>query len=502
MGEVYLARHRRLGRLAAIKVLSRELTGNGEMLERFFAEARTTSSIRHPGIVEVSDCDVTPTGAAYIVMEYLEGLTLGRLLARSGPLPLFDLVSVGQQIADAVGAAHGKGIVHRDLKPENIFVTFEPARRIKILDFGIAKLLAGESQGPSLTRTGRLMGTPIYMSPEQCRGAGAVDHRSDIYALGCMLFEMATGRPPFKADSMGELIAAHLTEAPPTLHSLVPQAPAELNALVASMLAKPPAERPGSMQVVCNALNGIKHEPLGATSALDISQADIHQGEALDESAAQSFSGGGGSGMTPSQTALLLPPTQVAQSERGTRLLPTYGKETTFSKSSGELSAPLRSKGRSTAIVAVCAAVVVVAVVAGLSFRAKPQAVTDQATPKPMNESVAVLPEEKIELQVKDAPANLQVIVDGVVSSLPLRLPRSTKTHHLLFRAPGFEPYEVRIDASQNQAIALQMKPMAPAVAPAAAQAVEPASNLKPTPKARPQRRSQRREPSDVFTDI
>jgi serine/threonine-protein kinase len=263
MGEVYLARHRHIGRDAAIKVLLPELSSNDDVVARFFTEARATAAIRHPGIVEILDCDVHKTGRAYIVMEYLDGENLAERLARAGSYAN-DLPAAGTilaQVASALGAAHARGIVHRDLKPDNVFLCGIPSSEalptIKILDFGVAKLVVDDGQGRNKTRTGSLLGTPTYMSPEQCRGAGSIDHRTDIYALGCMSLEVLSGKPPFVRDGAGEILVAHLVERPPLLTSLVPHAPQALEALISQMLEKDAAARPGSMAEVLSRLEGI-----------------------------------------------------------------------------------------------------------------------------------------------------------------------------------------------------------------------------------------------------
>src|SRR6266700_1411933 len=254
MGEVYLAQHTRIDRRTAIKVLLPELSHNQVVVDRFFAEARATSSIRHPGIVEILDCDVHPSGRAYIVMDLLEGESLAGRLGRD---PAFgrrlDLVfGVTQEVADAVAAAHAKGIVHRDLKPDNIFLATDARTRfgfqVKILDFGIAKLMGEDGRGASLrTGTGSLLGTPAYMSPEQCRGASRVDHRTDIYSLGCIVYEMLTGRRPFAYEGFGELISAHLTETPPRMAQVGAEVPPAVETWVVRLLAKSPADRIATM---------------------------------------------------------------------------------------------------------------------------------------------------------------------------------------------------------------------------------------------------------------
>jgi serine/threonine-protein kinase len=258
MGEVFLAEHRRMGRRAAVKFLLPALTQDADVVTRFFNEARATSLIRHPGIVEIYDCDVVDD-QAYIVMEHLEGESLASALRRTGALARDPgaIASVVGQIASALAAAHRKEIIHRDLKPENVFLSIDESSRapfvVKILDFGIAKL-AAPGGGGSNTRTGGLLGTPLYMSPEQCRGLKTIDHRTDVYALGCVMFEMATGRHVFVNEASGDLLVAHIMEPPPRVSSLRPEIPAWMDDLVAKMLAKAPDDRPSSMDEIVAAM--------------------------------------------------------------------------------------------------------------------------------------------------------------------------------------------------------------------------------------------------------
>ncbi|MEJ7599845.1 MAG: serine/threonine-protein kinase [Kofleriaceae bacterium] len=253
MGTVYRAEHTLLGRPAAIKLLRPELTGNHELVQRFFIEAKAATAIRHPGIIEIYDFGYTDDGQAYLVMELLDGEPLGVRIATRGRLTETDAASIARGIASALKAAHGKGIVHRDLKPDNVFVVADPdgptGERVKVLDFGIAKL-ADAVAADRHTQTGALMGTPMYMAPEQARAAGAIDHRADLYSLGCILYEMLVGTPPFVAEGAGEIIAMQMFAEPePPSVRLVEIAP-EMEQLVLRLLAKEPHDRPHSADEV------------------------------------------------------------------------------------------------------------------------------------------------------------------------------------------------------------------------------------------------------------
>jgi serine/threonine-protein kinase len=260
MGVVYLGQHTLLGRRAAIKVLLPTLSARPDIVNRFFNEARAVTTISDPGIVQVFDFGYHTDGSAFIVMEFLEGEPLDQRLARLGKLPVYEALRLCRQLASSLAAAHAQHIIHRDLKPENIFLVHDgevqSGERSKILDFGIAKL-SDEHPGKMKTNTGALMGTPVYMSPEQCRGLAELDHRSDIYALGCVLFHLMTGRPPFEGEGMGDIIAAHIREPAPVPSSRTPEIPANVDALVMRCLAKAPADRYQTMIELATAIGQI-----------------------------------------------------------------------------------------------------------------------------------------------------------------------------------------------------------------------------------------------------
>jgi eukaryotic-like serine/threonine-protein kinase len=260
MGSVYLAEHPAIGRRVAVKVLHKNYTRDEHLLGRFLNEARAANAIRHPNIIEILDSGVLADGTPFLVMELLEGESLGTRLRNVGGLPISAALDFIYQTASALGAAHKKGIVHRDLKPDNLFIVPDPhdtgRERMKVLDFGIAKLHLGPSSDSVKTRTGTLMGTPIYMSPEQCRGTKAVDHRSDVYSLGVIFYEMLAGQTPFVSEGFGELVNMHLNVAPTSTRTHRPEIPPALDALVLKMLAKNPDDRFADMSELQGSLKG------------------------------------------------------------------------------------------------------------------------------------------------------------------------------------------------------------------------------------------------------
>ncbi|HEX4459820.1 MAG TPA: serine/threonine-protein kinase, partial [Polyangia bacterium] len=228
MGSVYVAEHLLLKRQVAVKVLLKELTSDASIKRRFMNEARATSHIVHPGIVRIWDFGAHTDGTTYILMELLEGETLRERIAKRGPFPLDRALALVRQLAEALGAAHAQRVVHRDLKPENIFLVADAVAPFglqpKILDFGIAKILDPNFDAPQ-TRAGSIIGTPLYMSPEQCLATPGIDHRADLYALGGIFFLLLCGRPPFDKSNFGDLLAAHLHQPPPRPSSVVATLP-------------------------------------------------------------------------------------------------------------------------------------------------------------------------------------------------------------------------------------------------------------------------------------
>ena len=447
MGAVYAAEHTLIGRAAAVKVLLPEFSQNQAIVARFFNEAKAATSIRHPGIVEIYDFGWHTDGSAYIVMEYLQGETLGARRLRTGFHPGAALAAV-RQIAGALGAAHGKGIVHRDLKPDNVYIVHDPevqgGERIKLLDFGIAKLL-GEQSNQSQTRTGSVLGTPAYMAPEQCRGV-TIDHRADLYSLGVILFELCAGRAPFVGEGSGDVMAAHIHLAPPALSSLAPGVPAPIELLVAQLLAKSPADRPQTAEQLI---------------------------QMIDSVASQIVTG-----------------TQLAL--RGSMpVMPAVQTPTTLSGAAQSVTTTGGGRGRTVLISAIAAAVigaaVIVFTVGSSSSPVEPTAASAPVTaplaptpapptPTPAPPVAAVEPTPApvpppvtpatVELSISSTPAGADVIVDGKrLGTTPYKgtLPKADGDVKVTIRKGGFMDKLVTVSASAaiNQTVKLDPKPRA-----------------------------------------
>jgi serine/threonine-protein kinase len=242
MGVVVAAHHIQLDDRVAIKFMLPEVLHNHEAVERFAREARAAVKIKSEHVARVSDVGTLETGAPYMVMEYLEGSDLSAFLEQQGTLPIEQLVEFVLQACEALAEAHAYGIVHRDLKPANLFVTRRPDGRlaIKVLDFGISKMISfGDSGAPmSMTTSAALLGSPLYMSPEQMRSSRDVDARSDIWSLGVILYEMLAGASPFAADNLPDLVVKVMSTTPPPLRDVRPDAPPGIEAVVLTCLQK------------------------------------------------------------------------------------------------------------------------------------------------------------------------------------------------------------------------------------------------------------------------
>lgn len=269
MGAVYIAINERLRKEVALKVLTDELAFEPEVAERFIREAMSASAARHPGVVEIYDAD-SDDGVLWIAMEKLDGESLEDRLKR-GALPAQQVFVIMAQVASALAAVHAVGVVHRDLKPGNIFLERLPTgeERVKILDFGIAKS-SFEGMG-KVTRTGMTVGTPDYLAPEQAMGGSAIDHRTDIYAVGVILFEALTGTMPYDASSFGELVAKMVQQGPKDLTTILPGVAPAIASLVNLCLSVDPSSRPQSAQALLVEMNRQLEIGIAPTGAMALS---------------------------------------------------------------------------------------------------------------------------------------------------------------------------------------------------------------------------------------
>jgi serine/threonine-protein kinase len=400
MGTVYLALHPIMGRKAAVKVLKPELARDESLVSRFFNEARAANAIRHPNIIDIIDVGMLPEdNVPYMLMEFLEGESLAARLERVRPLDVGQAVQIASQTASALAAAHSKGIVHRDLKPDNLFLVPDEmvgaGERVKVLDFGIAKL-RDDMRGSSMkTRTGAIMGTAAYMSPEQCQGLiERIDHRTDIYALGIILYEMLCGAPPFISEGFGDIIIMHVMKEPEPPYLKNPAVPLEVSAAILRALAKAPDDRFQSMtelQVALRTRTASQPGPMhvtpavGTTAILGDAQRTPrpHSGFAFDQTMA-----------TPAPVSLTPGVYQPAPPARAPQPSASGRQSTTFRNATGEatdVDIDLRPKRRTAmaiaAIVGFAAAGLVVTLLVTRPAPSKP------ATPEPAAAAPAPAPE-------------------------------------------------------------------------------------------------------------
>lgn len=401
MATVYLASHPELGRRVAVKVMNAELAHSDEMVHRFFNEARAASGIGHRGIVDVSDLGRMPSGAPYIVMELLEGESLADRMTRLGQFPLAAAAEIIAQITGVMVAAHDRGIVHRDLKPENLFLLPDPVlpgrELVKVLDFGIAKLAQrrtsyseGEREGERergnlRTRTGAILGTPRYMSPEQCRESRDVDHRADVYSLGVVLYEMLAGTPPFVSTSWGELAHMHIGVTPPSLLTHVADMPAKVAAVVHRALEKDPSARFQSMTEFNDALQTVV---TGRTAEWPppSSRTTEDRGEAVAPARASSLEAGPAG---PGSTVLLDSAVQT------TTTTTTTGKPRGLTLGTASEVARFSQKPKSVAALATAVSIASVMIVAGIMVMRR----------SPTDQSKAAPPSAPIETQPPSQPS-------------------------------------------------------------------------------------------------
>jgi serine/threonine-protein kinase len=270
MGAVYEATHKLIGKRVAVKVLLDKYAQKDQIVARLQQEARLASSIGHANIIDITDIGQTKDGRMFVVMEFLEGESLGALIARSGRIEQQRALRIAKQIASALGAAHKKGIVHRDVKPENVFLLKRNDQDyVKVVDFGISKSLrpVDGSDSPRLTQTGMVLGTPLYMSPEQARGDEQLDHRIDIYALGVIMYEMVTGEVPYRGSNYLNVLSQVLSEEPAPPSQVNKEVGPDLEAVIEKALEKDRDHRYQTMEEMAADLETLMSDSMASTGA-------------------------------------------------------------------------------------------------------------------------------------------------------------------------------------------------------------------------------------------
>jgi len=497
MGIVYKARHVTLGKPLAIKVLKAEVSKDQEIVQRFRQEAQSATAIGNHHIIDISDFGVLPDGSTFFVMEYLDGTSLTRAIEPGRPLKSQRTIHVAKQLCRALGAAHDVGIVHRDLKPDNIYLISRGGDRdfVKVLDFGIAKVGGKQSK---LTQVGQVFGTPHYMSPEQCSGTG-VDRRTDIYALGVIMYEMVTARVPFDADNLMGILTKHLYEQPIAPRDLPPpvEAPPALEAVIMKALAKKPELRYQTMQELLADLELVEQglaptavaEPPRATSVTSASAGGVPRTTGV-RSTTRSAS---------SPPDVELPRNRSTGLVIGGALLVLVGVGAIFAfsgdrKETVVVDAPPAPAPEQPKVQA------------GSAATPAPVAATPEAEPaaQPTTSAPPPVPEAPLRVQLTSTPEGAQVHLNGaLLGRTPYEIERPKRGEPelaLTLKLAGYKDAFVRVSASTQERLALTLereKRSAPAPRPRAT----PATPSAPPDKAQEEPKRPRPRPSTEVID-
>lgn len=468
-GAVYKAVHPLIGKSAAIKILNRQYSSNPQMVSRFIAEARAVNQIRHRNIIDIFSFGALPDGRQYYLMELLEGSTFDGWLEKNGKLRVDQAIPILRAVARALDAAHAKGIAHRDLKPENIYLVFDEDGGVqpKLLDFGIAKLMTDGTSGHK-TRTGTPMGTPNYMSPEQCRGQN-VDHRTDIYSFGVLCFQVLTGALPFDGEAVMDILMKHMSMPAPKPSSVTPDVSAELDAPVLHMLEKLPENRP---QTVGAAVDELQEAAGRAGFAVPAVAAALGAGAASGPgNGARQITGANTSNVTPGG---------VAHSATARHLTPAQLHELAQAKTLAGSEAPVvppdttpPAKKSSLGLIAAVAIGVVALGGGGIFFATRggstrPAAAASAPAPTPtvaatapavatVTPTVTAAPDPKeIEVTLQTVPEKAHVFLGTTKlgdSPGPFKLPFGRDKVTLTVKHPGFQPKEVEVIPTANMTL-------------------------------------------------
>ncbi len=452
MGIVYEGIHTVIGRRVAIKMLHPQFATSADVVARFHREAIAATAIGHPHIVEVIDMARAEDGAVFMVLELLDGRDWAHDLAATGPQSLGRVARILTAVCDALAAAHAKKIVHRDLKPENVFLIARQGDPdfVKLVDFGISKMLDESSGGKGLTQTGAAMGTPYYMAPEQMSGRKDIDHRADLYAVGVMLYQAVTGSYPFDGETLAMLALKVISTEPPPLSELMSEVPEGLQAVIDRTLAKEPKDRFANAAELQVALARWLDDP--RTPALRASRSELPTlpiGASGDASAAAALRA-----TRPASTREM--PGQLSVTPRvATSTIPAEGPT------------PSASLPR----VALLTGAILVALLAAFALSRPSSGETASEgishTP-PITTPLAVEDPPRVHIVIATTPPNADLRLDGLAIANPFdgELAASREPHHLEARADGRSPIDREITLLTDQRITLTLEVLAPSLVP------------------------------------
>ncbi len=469
MGTVYLGEHPLIGKRVAVKVLLEELSSKEDIVSRFFNEAKAVNDIGHQNIVDIVDFgkmkDDFGRDIVYFIMEFLDGESLAARLRRTG-LTFKETMHVMEQSCSALSASHAKGIVHRDLKPENLYLCPRGADKnfVKLLDFGIAKL-TGDGGQSHKTRTGLVIGTPAYMSPEQCEGKGLIDLRSDVYSLGVMMYELLTGRVPFPGDGFGEILVAHLTKTPEPPSALNPDVTPQLEAIVMHAMEK---DRNRRFQTMAE-----------FQAAVENPDAHYQTWQGLPAPTASTSHSGGT--MMLGEGGARTPTGQGARPNTGQRKGPTTQTGPTPTTLSGAASETMNGdiprKSRAPLFAAIGGVIAIGAVVGVVAMGKKGDTTTGSMPPAAMQK------DEFVSVTVKSDPLGAKVTRgdndQSGTTPWELKIKKGAESFDVLVKMDGYRPETRSISTDKSYAVLVPLEKVAGV--PTTPPPVQPVVNVQPS---------------------
>ena len=480
MGAVYRGEHQLIGRKLAIKVLHGKFVGDEEMVTRFYREARAAAAIGHKNIIEVLDVGATEEGDPYIVMEYLEGESLGAMLKRVGPLDLPAACGILEPVLLALAAAHKAEIVHRDIKPDNIFLAARSGEdeeseetEVKLIDFGISKV-ARDIQETQLTLTGHVLGTPAYMSPEQAQGASVVDHRVDIYSMGVILYQMLTGKLPFESDNYNALLAKILTGDPTPPEEAYPGFPSAAKDVIYRAMSSDPDDRYQDAREMLDALKRLEEFDSRRERLRTLASSIVQSSLAIGDLGGEATGDSSKEGVAAEAMAKIAGDSTPSEWAR--------------------TSAGRRRKRRAVPISIVVAAVVLVAGVVAAVWLSQdggddPATPADQPAATPADEPRTAPEPETVRVELEGAPPGAKVFYDNArVLMNPFNARKVDAVVPLRIEAEGFKDYAVTVVPSEDRVVEVEMEPL-PAEEP------EPPATAEVEPEPEPEEKKPVKKP-------